>query len=50
MTEISDRYRTRADAFARKVAVFGPAVPVPANAPLQDRLLGLLGRDPRWSA
>ena len=25
---------------------YGPPVPVPENAPLQDRVLGLLGRDP----
>ena len=28
--------------------LFGPAVPVPDNAPALDRLLGLTGRDPRW--
>lgn len=28
--------------------VFGPEVPVPADAPAQDRLLGFLGRDPHW--
>lgn len=27
---------------------YGPPVPVPDDAPLQDRVLGLLGRDPRW--
>jgi uncharacterized protein (TIGR03086 family) len=31
----------------RKIGVLGPAVEVPADAPLQDRLLGLTGRDPR---
>ena len=31
----------------RKIGVFGPAVPVPDDAPLQDRLLGLTGRDPK---
>ena len=31
----------------RKMGVYGPAVPVPADAPLQDRLLGLSGRDQR---
>lgn len=30
----------------RQMGVFGPAVPVPDDAPLQDRLLGLVGRDP----
>ncbi|EFQ82170.1 TIGR03086 family protein [Aeromicrobium marinum DSM 15272] len=27
---------------------YGPAVPVPADAPVQDRLLGFIGRDPAW--
>jgi uncharacterized protein (TIGR03086 family) len=31
----------------RSMGVFGPAVPVPDDAPLQDRLLGMVGRDPR---
>ena len=30
----------------RAIGVFGPAVPVPEDAPLQDRLLGLTGRRP----
>ena len=29
---------------------YGPAVPVPNDAPLQHRLLGLIGRDPNWTA
>jgi len=33
----------------RQMGVFGPAIPVPADAPLQDRLLGLVGRDPYLS-
>ncbi len=33
----------------RQMGVFGPAVPVPEDAPLQDRLLGLVGRDPYLS-
>ncbi len=27
---------------------YGPAVPVPDDAPVQDRLLGFIGRDPAW--
>ena len=30
--------------------LFAPAVAVPDDAPVQDRLLGLLGRDPGWCA
>jgi uncharacterized protein (TIGR03086 family) len=30
--------------------LFGPPVPVPDDAPLLDRLLGLTGRDPGWGA
>ncbi len=33
-------------AFGPGVVVFGPEVKVPEDAPLQDRLLGLMGRDP----
>lgn len=29
--------------------LFGPAVPVPDDAPVMDRLVARAGRDPRWS-
>jgi uncharacterized protein (TIGR03086 family) len=36
--------------FGPGVIVFGPEFVVADDAPLQDRLLGKLGRDPQWSA
>jgi uncharacterized protein (TIGR03086 family) len=35
-------------AWLRASEVFGPEVLVPERAPLQERLLGLIGRDSRW--
>ena len=46
--ELMVQFRTPG-AFGPGVEVFGPEVPVPADAPLRDRLLGLLGRDPAWA-
>jgi uncharacterized protein (TIGR03086 family) len=43
--ELMEKYRTPG-AFGPSVEVFGPEVKVPEDAPLQDRLLGLIGRDP----
>ena len=37
------------DQALRKSGMFGDAVAVPEDATTQDRLLGLLGRDPAWS-
>jgi uncharacterized protein (TIGR03086 family) len=47
--EVMEKYRTPG-AFGPGITVYGPQVPVDEDAPLQDRLLGLLGRDPRWVA
>jgi uncharacterized protein (TIGR03086 family) len=33
---------------SRGGGIFGPVVPVPAEAPLLDRVVGLSGRDPGW--
>lgn len=46
--ELMAKYRTP-NAFGPGIEVFGPEVKIPDDAPLQDRLLGLIGRDPEWS-
>jgi uncharacterized protein (TIGR03086 family) len=46
---MDERMRTPG-AFGPGIVVFGPVVEVPADAPMPDRLLGLLGRDPYWVA
>lgn len=32
-----------------RAGLFGPVVPVPDDAPLLDRVVGMAGRDPSWS-
>jgi len=36
------------DDILRQSGQYGPRVPVPDDAPAQDRLLGFIGRDPAW--
>jgi uncharacterized protein (TIGR03086 family) len=43
--ELMERFRTPG-AFGPGIEVYGPEIPVPEDAPLQDRLLGYVGRDP----
>lgn len=40
--------RIAADAPEMRNAMYAPAVPVPDDAPVLDRLIGATGRDPRW--
>jgi uncharacterized protein (TIGR03086 family) len=37
------------DDSTRVPVLFGPEVPVPASAPVTDRLVGFLGRNPAWA-
>lgn len=47
--DLMEKYRTPG-AFGPGVEVYGAEVEVAEDAPLQDRLLGLIGRDPDWAA
>lgn len=46
--ELMEKYRTPG-AFGPGIEVYGAEVVVAEDAPLQDRLLGVIGRDPGWS-
>ena len=46
--DVMEKYRTPG-AFGPGIEVFGPEVRVSSDAPLQDKLLGLIGRDPGWT-
>ncbi|MGD9989527.1 TIGR03086 family metal-binding protein [Pseudonocardia sp.] len=48
MSTMPEMMRTP-EAFGPGIVVFGPVVPVPGDAPLQDRLLGAAGRDPHFT-
>jgi len=37
------------DQMLRQSGQYGPRVPVPDDASAQDRLMGFIGRDPRWT-
>ena len=37
------------DQESAREGIFGPAIPVPDDAPILDRVVGLTGRDPAWS-
>lgn len=39
----------KAFGWQREQGWYGPPIAVPDDAPLQHRVLGLLGRDPKWS-
>ena len=47
---LADACREFAESFGddRPPSLYGPVVPVPADAPALDRLLGATGRDPGW--
>lgn len=46
--DLLDKYRTPG-AFGEGIVVYGPEVPIAADAPLQHRVLGAMGRDPNWT-
>src|SRR4051794_20539804 len=48
--ELTSQALTGPNGDAMRGAAFGPAVPVADDAPIFERTLGVLGRDPRWKA
>lgn len=49
LMELSFRAAAELGDALRGPHMMGPAFPVPENAPLVDRFLGFLGRDPAWT-
>lgn len=47
LTYVYDGVAAGADQ-GREMGLYGPEVPVPADAPVLDRILGLTGRNPAW--
>ncbi len=41
---------TQMEELIRSSGQYGPAVPVPEDASVQDRMIGFIGRDPYWKA
>lgn len=50
LCELSYRELAGSGAPGDRSDLFGPAVAVPSGADIEDRLLGLVGRDPGWRA
>lgn len=51
-TDVLDYVHTAAAghaAYGRELGLYGPEVPVPPDAPLLARTLGVTGRDPKWT-
>jgi len=48
--ELTSGFLTGPNGDAMRGTAFGPAVDVPDDAPVFERTLGVLGRDPRWKA
>ena len=48
--EVVDEMATSMGDMGRKMGAFGEVVELPADAPMLDRILGISGRNPQWTA